>query len=216
MRRHSKDTCALVLHGLGGVAASDRDYPCSTVPYRGTAAGLIGAGGLFAPDGRSILSRMSVHDAAGRWALVTRGEKLFRVELHPGGGKPGSIVELAPPPAPDGQLGWVSLSPDGRTAAVALVEPAWPGPRQSFDLWLLDLESAAWSRAPGMPVPAAVKTIAHRWTATGDLVLAGRFPTTGAVHPAEYSGAVVTVRPGLPYLMVERVDLPDGHTVSVM
>jgi hypothetical protein len=44
-----------------------------------------------------------------------------------------------------------------------------------MDLWLLDLETLHWTRAPSMPVHALVKRAGPVWTADGRLALVGYF-----------------------------------------
>ncbi len=57
--------------------------------------------------------------------------------------------------------------------------PAWPGSRQLLDLWLLDTATLEWSQLPGMPVAAALKSLATDWTADGRVVMLGAFDGVG-------------------------------------
>ena len=80
------------------------------------------------------------------------------------------------------------LSPDGTLVAVAFGHPAWPGPRQRLDVWVLDLDSLTWSHLPSMPVAAALKATAYQWLADGRFAIFGDFDRVGP--------ALVTWRPG--------------------
>jgi hypothetical protein len=86
------------------------------------------------------------------------------------------------------------LSPDGTLLAVAYSHPAWPGPRQRLDVWVLDLDTLAWTELPSMPVAAALKVTAYQWLADGRFAIFGDFDHVGS--------ALATWQPGDPELVV--------------
>jgi hypothetical protein len=88
-------------------------------------------------------------------------------------------------------------SPDGRLLAVSFEHPAWPGPRQRLDVWLLDLIELVWRHLPSMPVPAALKATGLSWAPDGRLVLLGDFDGLGS--------ALAVWRPGQDRLAVRSV-----------
>ncbi|MCI0689884.1 MAG: hypothetical protein L0Y54_21990 [Sporichthyaceae bacterium] len=100
------------------------------------------------------------------------------------------------------------VSPDQRFVAIAFEHPAWPGPRQRMDLWLLDLDTAQWTRLPAMPLPVALKATDMTWAPDGRLVAVGAFEQVGR--------AVVTWRPGDAQLRFRPVDLPSAETFGVV
>jgi hypothetical protein len=59
----------------------------------------------------------------------------------------GSVRRIAPPESP-GTISDGYTSPDGRWVAVRFGNPAWPGPRQLLEVWLLDTATLRWHRMP--------------------------------------------------------------------
>ncbi|GII22373.1 hypothetical protein Pme01_19700 [Planosporangium mesophilum] len=92
-------------------------------------------------------------------------------------------------------------SPDNRYLAIAFEHPAWPGPTQRLDLWLLEPASQRWQQAPSMPVPAALKFTAMTWLPDGRLVLLGDFEHVGQ--------AVAVWRPGEDQFGIRTLALPE-------
>jgi len=86
------------------------------------------------------------------------------------------------------------LNPDGTLVAVAFGHPAWPGPRQRLDVWILHLDTLTWSHLPSMPVAAALKATSYQWLADGRFAIFGDFDHLGS--------ALATWRPGDPQLVV--------------
>lgn len=105
------------------------------------------------------------------------------------------------PPTDIGEPSYGQVSPDGRYMAISFEHPAWPGPTQRLDLWLLDLKSFEWLRAPSMPVGAALKATSFVWAADGRLVLLGDFDHIGT--------AVAVWHPGRDQLEIRSVPLPE-------
>jgi hypothetical protein len=65
------------------------------------------------------------------------------------------------------------VSPDGRYAIVRYGDHGTSP--QGIDVWVLDLERAAWLHVPGMPVGGALKYAAETWSSDGRLVMVGRY-----------------------------------------
>lgn len=97
----------------------------------------------------------------------------------------------------------LTVSPDLRYAAVEYGEPAWPGPRQRLDVWVLDLRDGRWTQLPSMPVAASLKLTGLAWAGDGRLVLLGSFDGTGS--------ALAVWRPGEPRLALRRTDFAGGQ-----
>lgn len=92
------------------------------------------------------------------------------------------------------------VSPDGTLVAVAFGHPAWPGPRQRLDVWILHLDTLAWTQMPSMPVAASLKSTSYQWLADGRFALFGDFDGVGP--------AVVIWQPEEAQLVVRSVDYP--------
>ena len=92
------------------------------------------------------------------------------------------------------------VSPDGTLVAVAFRHPSWPGPRQRLDVWILQLDTLAWTRMPSMPVAASLKSTSYQWLADGRFALFGDFDGVGP--------AVVIWQPEEAQLVVRSVDYP--------
>jgi hypothetical protein len=106
----------------------------------------------------------------------------------------GAVTPLERPPArgwPDPHVG--ALSPDRRHLPFTFGEPG--NAPQIMDVWLLALDTAAWTRLPLMPVYAALKGTDLAWAADGRLVLVGRFPERGLVATWRTGDAGYLVRP---------------------
>lgn len=114
-------------------------------------------------------------------------------------------VEL---PGSPGQLGSGLVSPSGRHVLVGFGNPAWPGPRQLLDLWLLDTATLEWSQRPGMPVAAALKSLGMDWAPDGRLVVLGSFDGVGT--------ALVTWFPHEDRLQVRPVNLQPSTSIVAM
>ncbi|MFI9551469.1 hypothetical protein [Nonomuraea endophytica] len=138
--------------------------------------------------------------AAGRESLALLDPATRRVTPVTSPATEGRSVEAVPDPA-------------GRLLAVRFGDPAFPGPRQYLDVWVLEVGTLRWTRLPSMPVPAAIKTTSMAWTSDGRLVLTGDYVMTDKVYPAEsdYASLVVDWRPGDGALRVKRLPVARGE-----
>ncbi|WP_214326534.1 hypothetical protein [Nonomuraea sediminis] len=151
--------------------------------------------------GRVLLRAQQILAVARGQALVSDGGRLTLVDV------PSGRKRALDSPRTEGSASHGLPSPDGRWIAVPFGDPAWPGPRQYLDVWVLEISSGRWSRLPGMPVPAALKALTVSWLPDGRLALAGAFPATAAVRPddGDYAGMLALWRPGEPRLAVTRL-----------
>jgi hypothetical protein len=111
----------------------------------------------------------------------------------------GQVTPIARPPArgwPDPRVG--DISGDRRYVPFTFGEPG--NAPQIMDLWLLDLDTATWTRLPLMPVYTSLKGTDVGWAADGRLVLVGRFPE---------KGLIATWRPGDAGYLVGPFDRPE-------
>jgi hypothetical protein len=90
----------------------------------------------------------------------------------------------------------VPVSPDGRYAIVRYGSHGTSP--QGIDVWVLDLERAAWLHVPGMPVFGALKYTGEAWSADGRLVMVGQY--------SEGAPIIATWRPGDTQVFVRPAD----------
>ncbi|CAN5811236.1 hypothetical protein BH24ACT5_BH24ACT5_04120 [soil metagenome] len=119
----------------------------------------------------------------------------------------GASTPVQLPESP-GQLGYALVSPDGRHVLVVFGNPAWPGPRQLFDLWVLDTATVEWSPLPVMPVAGALKSLGMDWAPDGRFVVLGSFDDVGT--------ALVTWTPHEERLQVRPVCLRPSSSIVAM
>ena len=100
-----------------------------------------------------------------------------------------------------------AVSPDRRHVAIAFKHPAWPGPTQRLDVWVLDTVTLDWTQLPSMPVAAALKQTSVVWAPDGRLVMFGAFDEVGA--------AIATWRPGDEQLQVRQVDFAPAASMVI-
>jgi hypothetical protein len=96
----------------------------------------------------------------------------------------------------------VVAQPHGSLVAVGFADPAYPGPAQASDVWILDTRTGRYSHLPGMPAQVRLKFSSMAWTSDDRLVLL-----------LESGGRTVLAvwRPGMRTLPLRPVQLP-AHT----
>jgi hypothetical protein len=172
-------------------------FRCATTLYPGGSLGL-------------VVNRTRVLDpATGRTVVRTRwgvlaaaGEKLVLA----GPGRQLALLDavtraerrFAWPSALTG-LNQPAVDPRGRLVALAFGDPAW-GAKQALDVWLLDTETGALTRLPGMPAFVALKFTSMAWTDDGRLVLLAQ---------NDGKDMVAVWRPGRTRLALKSVRLPE-------
>lgn len=97
-----------------------------------------------------------------------------------------------------GDLDGVRIEPDGPYIAIGFADPAYPGPQQAEDVFLLDRRTGSLTHIPGFPAQMRLKFSSMAWTSDGRLVLLVR---DGGVRIGIY-------RPGDARVALRRVDLP--------
>lgn len=218
LRTDRAGRCALGRIGLDGLARSKTlPLSCAVYPVAETRVGLVAPG----PEQDSSLPSSVVLRTSdlrpvfrGPWVLAALGhriltqgpagysDKLVLTDL-----RTKTVRRIAPPTSP-GTISEGHLSPDGRWVAVEFGNPAWPGPRQILDLWLLDTRTFRWHRLPSMPVPLSLKETGLSWTDDGRLALLGRFDRDPDVSIDRTFDALVLWRPSDPELRVRTSYLP--------
>jgi hypothetical protein len=96
----------------------------------------------------------------------------------------------------------VVAQPHGSLVAVGFADPAYPGPAQAFDVWILDTRTGRYAHLPGFPAQVRLKFSSIAWTSDDRLVLL-----------LEGGGRTVLAvwRPGSHTLPLRPVELP-AHT----
>ena len=115
-------------------------------------------------------------------------------------------------PSSPGEFSDGVASPDGRWIVARMGNPAWPGPRQLLDLWLLDTRTLRWHHVPSMPTPVSLKETNLAWTSDNRLVLLGRFDRTPDIGIDQTKDVLALFRPGAPDLLIRQVRLPAQGT----
>ncbi|WP_157244563.1 hypothetical protein [Nonomuraea typhae] len=201
---------------------------CDAAPFADSALGLL----VNRADGRMEVLDRRTGAPTGRWRAVPGWQVLGatpRAALTRSVGRPArerlSLLDPAtfrsagvPVPPTEGRPVVGTPDPGGRRMAVRFVDPAFPGPRQYLDVWVLDLRTRTWSRVPSMPAPAAIKTVAMGWTPDGLLVVTGDFIMTDQVHPAEsdYATLVLAWRPGETRVSLKRLPIGRRHLAELV
>ena len=70
-----------------------------------------------------------------------------------------------------GYLDGALVQPHGPYVAIGFADPAYPGPQQAEDVFLLDRRSGSLVHVPGFPASIRLKLSSMAWAADGRLVL---------------------------------------------
>ena len=65
----------------------------------------------------------------------------------------------------------IAVQPHGTLIAVGFGDPAYPGPQQAADVWILDTATGKFTHLPGMPAQVDLKFSSMAWTSDDRLVL---------------------------------------------
>ncbi len=202
-RISSGDTCTLTkTNWTGQIVRPETEFDCGTSLIAETSLGLVGwtergygqiQGVLIDPSSLAeVLQVGEIHGVVDNELLYRDGDSLVLLDT-----KSGSETSIQFP-TDVGQPDFGELSPDGRHLAVSFKNPAWPGPRQLLDVWLLDTSTHEWTRLPSMPVAAFLKGTDVTWTADGRIVMYGDFDQVGV--------ALATFTPGDRHLRVLEIN----------
>ena len=223
LRDQRGDRCTLGLIDLTGRRVSAaRPIGCDVFPTTTTSIGLVAAApGQDGTVPASVILRGGDLRTVfrGPWVLGVLGTRVL-TQNPDGYGKPLQLTDVPtgsvryiPSPQSPGTLSDGETSPDGRWIAVRLGNPAWPGPRQLLDLWLLDTKTLRWQQVPSMPTPVSLKETGMAWTDDNRLVLLGRFDRTPDTRIDETKDVLALWRPGDPALSLRPLTLPaDGSS----
>jgi len=104
-----------------------------------------------------------------------------------------------------GGIGGVLAQPGGPFLALTFADPAYPGPQQAEDLFLLDSRTGALTHVPGFPAQIDLKFSSMSWTDDGRLVM---------LLQAAGTTSVGVYRPGDRAVSPRRVRLPVRNSGS--
>lgn len=206
----SSETCTLTkVDWNGETLHPETEFDCGVNLVEETPLGLVAwtdanlgtiQGVLLDPSSlTTVLEVGQIHGVLGDGILFRQNDGFVLVDTET-----GSETEIEFP-TDIGQPDYGQLSPDGSLLAVAFGHPAWPGPRQRLDVWLLNTKTLEWTRLPSMPVAAALKGTDFTWTADGRIVLYGAFDEAGV--------AVASYRPGDEDLQVRSLDYSPAASI---
>ncbi|MEN8040997.1 MAG: hypothetical protein ABFR95_05790 [Actinomycetota bacterium] len=209
-RGTSETICTLTKVGLDGtILIPERPFDCDLSVVEETSVGLVVSIPQFGPEQGAILDPETldpiietgrIHAVVDGRVLSWGGASFDLLDLET-----GAVAEIARP-TDVGAPSYGRVSPDGRFVAISFEHPAWPGPRQRLDVWVLEVETLGWIRLPSMPVAAALKGTNEAWAPDGRFVMFGFF------EKAER--AVVTWRPGDRELSIRQLDTnPAGSLI---
>ncbi len=178
IRDDGNDLCRLQYVSLMG-AERDRGRPaaCTTAVRQEVPQGLL----ITVNSGTATAEDVLIDPVTGRAVhqfpriLAVTKDRLLLAELTK-----FSVLDLrnnqrtmVERPVANGSPGPVVPSRDGYKVAVVFGDPAWAGTStQTADVWVLELDTLIWRRAPSMPIATPLKQVAIDWTEDHDLVVA--------------------------------------------
>ena len=212
--------------GAAWVLSGDRVHGCAVrlVPSRGVAlrvpcgrlAGETNRGLLLGTAGGVLLLDRSTGRVLPRPVGAVAAGIPLGGDLVLGHGADGvlSLVDIATGkrrtlrwPSMLGGLDQVLPQPNGPLVAVGFADPAYPGPQQAEDLFVLDTRTGRFAHVPGFPAQMDLKFSSVAWTSDDRLVMLFRAAGTRTVG---------VYRPGDRAVSLRRVRLPapDGGSDS--
>lgn len=205
-------TCTLTKVGFDGAvlrpaAAWDCDLRLTEESSLGLVAwhnDIVTKGAIIDPDDLTTVREVDQVIAVVDGQLVTWNGKHFNF-IDPRTEKTGAALD-APTSIGDPSAG--KVSPDGNHVAIAFKHPAWPGPRQRLDIWLLDVHTRQWTRMPSMPVAASLKATSDQWLPDGRFAMFGDFDNSGNL--------LATWRPGDSAFSIRAVNTPTSASAVIL
>jgi len=216
--RHVSETaCTLSKLGLDGtILISERPFDCDISVVEETSMGLVAVpnsrpelGAILDPETLDTLFQTDRIIAVLDGRVLSFDGDSFTL-LDPVN---DSGTEIARP-TDIGVPSYGRISPDGRLVAISFEHPAWPGPRQRLDVWVLEVATLEWVRLPSMPVSAALKTTTEAWAPDGRFVMFGSFEEAGH-DVATWRDVVATWRPGDRALGIRELDASPAASLVV-
>ena len=204
----SDSTCVLAKVTLDGrTRTPERSFDCEFTIIEESRLGLVAfttdlKWALIDPDTfEPIFFSGAIHGVIGDEVMISDRDGFVLVDPTTGS------ETRALRPTEVGRPSYGKPSPDGKFMAVSFEHPAWPGPRQRLDVWVLQIDTMNWVRLPSMPVAVALKTTDMAWAPDGRLVVFGWFEDVG--------DAIVVWRPGATELEILETELnPAGSLVA--
>jgi hypothetical protein len=183
--RRSSTTVEVLPYGQGALASVDpHDGPRLSLYLRATGSERV-ATAVEAQSARKAWLRWAVaRDGEGHLTLVDRSTWLRR---------------RLPWKSILGSLDGAYVEPHGPYVAIGFADPAYPGPQQAEDIFLLNRRSGSLIHVPGFPAQIELKRSSMAWTDDGRLVL--------LVRDARQT-RIGIYRPGARTVALRRVVLP--------
>jgi hypothetical protein len=136
---------------------------------------------MSTPDGEAFLDARTglVRAAGGGGRILARDDFAIRLSgdgvrveqrLHVDHLASGESRRVRWPSVLKWYGGWAQ-QPGGRLVALEFGDPAYPGPAQAEDFWLLDTATRKFSHLPGFPAQVRLKASSWAWSDDGRLVL---------------------------------------------
>ncbi|MDX6566301.1 MAG: hypothetical protein QOE10_1963 [Gaiellales bacterium] len=183
--RDATDVVDLVPYGRGALATID--------PRQGPTSSLL----LTASGSRraaSALETRAARRASLRWAVARDGERhLMLVD------RASRQRRRLPWKSILGYLDGAYAQPHGPYVAIGFADPAYPGPQQAEDVFLLNRDSGSFTHVPGFPAQLDLKRSSMAWTDDGRLVFLVRDSRETRIG---------IYRPGARTVALRRVALP--------
>jgi hypothetical protein len=205
LRRKDAQHCTLREVALDGrQLRGPRAAPCAGIASAGS-AGLVFR--TFKPRRDTLVDPLTRRPLLHASSIVAvSGGVVLTTNASHGNTAPLVVTELGM--SKRVQLSWPSeltwsvtarVQPSGKAMAIELADPAYPGPAQALDVWLLDPSTSRLTEVPDMPAEVSLKFSDEQWTADGRLVFLG---VTGDHN------FVGVWRPGDDHIAVREVQLP--------
>ena len=181
--------------------------PCGDL-VRATGAGVILAPGNGGPGERLVNPFMgSVRARVSGSLFPIHGDLLLENDGLQPGGPTGtqfgnlSLVNLTsgdrrqlPWPSYFGNLIRVAVEPHGSLVAIDFGSPAYPGPAQAEDIWMLDTATGNFTHMPGYPAQVEIKFSNITWTNDDRLVIVAQGAGRTVVGIWKPTGATLPLR----------------------
>jgi hypothetical protein len=185
-------------------ATVDPGTTVGLVPYGAGAVATVDPG--HGPDSSLFLTAAGTHRPATPAEARAARKASLRFAVARGPGERLTFVDrttwkrrVLPWRSILGYLDGALVQPHGPYVAIGFADPAYPGPQQAEDVFLLDRRSGSLVHVPGFPASIRLKFSSMAWAADGRLVLLVR---------DEDGTRIGVYRPGDRSVALRRVELP--------